>query len=385
MRLTTLFAVAFTLSALAFSTPAGAASQDSQAASDVRTIEITAERYRFVPSEIEVVEGETVRLRIRSVDVAHGFAVPDLGISATVPPGQEVTVEFAADTRGRYPFQCSVFCGPGHTRMGGSVTVLPASADSPVLDSLDTPDPIEPDFSVVSLPTALRLPRNRLAFRIVHRFSRPLDGGAGHGNILEDFFGFDSPALIGLELRYGLAPGLQVGIHRNNTRSVQLFGKYSLLRATGGRGTALDAIVSIEGLDNLREEHSPSFGAILSQRLGSVGAIYVEPMWVENADNEELLHPQVDPFDKKDDDAFVLGLGARVRVLETVSIVAELLPRLSGFDQGKEYVSVGIEKQAGGHVFQVNFSNSVGTTPAQLAQGGSSNWFVGFNISRRFY
>ena len=80
----------------------------------------------------------------------------------------------------------------------------------------------------------------------------------------------------------------------------------------------------------------------------------------------------------------MLGLGARVRVLDTVSVVAEVLPRLYGFDQGEEYVSVGVEKQAGGHVFQLNVSNSIGTTPVQLAQGASQDWFIGFNITGGF-
>ena len=46
-----------------------------------------------------------------------------------------------------------------------------------------------------------------------------------------------------------------------------------------------------------------------------------------------------------------------------------------------------LEKLVGGHVFQVNFSNSVGTTLSQVARGGTSNddWYLGFNISRKFW
>ncbi|NIQ94614.1 MAG: hypothetical protein GWN87_10650, partial [Desulfuromonadales bacterium] len=68
------------------------------------------------------------------------------------------------------------------------------------------------------------------------RFSRPLAGGDAYGNLLEDLFGFDSPALIGLELRYGLAPGLQIGVHRNNTRNIQIFGKYNVLSSPAHGG-----------------------------------------------------------------------------------------------------------------------------------------------------
>ena len=50
-------------------------------------------------------------------------------------------------------------------------------------------------------------------------------------------------------------------------------------------------------------------------------------------------------------------------------------------------MTFGLEKLVGGHVFQVNFSNSVGTTLSQVAQGGTSNddWYLGFNISRKFW
>ncbi len=47
----------------------------------------------------------------------------------------------------------------------------------------------------------------------------------------------------------------------------------------------------------------------------------------------------------------------------------------------------GIEKRAGGHTFQMNFSNGIGTTFAQIARGGSGrdDWYIGFNISRKFF
>ncbi len=51
-------------------------------------------------------------------------------------------------------------------------------------------------------------------------------------------------------------------------------------------------------------------------------------------------------------------------------------------------MSFAIEKQLGGHAFQINFSNAIGTTPAQVARaqdGQVQGWFIGFNLSRKFY
>lgn len=361
-----------------------------QSAADVsRTIEITAEQFRFVPSQVEVLEGERVRLTIRSIDVVHGIEIPAFGISERLAAGQVVEVEFTAAAPGRYPFACSVFCGTGHGAMTGAIVVLSASdqASEAAEEGAAGPavSPLEPDFSLVSLPTSLALPRHRFAFRLVHRFSRPLDGGSGHGNLLEDLFGFDSPALIGLELKYGLAPGLQVGIHRNNTRNTQIFGKYNILRSPSHGGAAVDAFVSVEGLNNFREEYSTTVGGIVSRRFADRLAVYLEPMWSSNTNKPGLLHPQPDAFSVSDQHSFVLGIGTRVQLLDTVTVTGEFLPRLAGFSQGDEYVAFGVEKIVGGHVFQLNFSNSIGVTPVQLAQGASDDWFIGFNITRRLY
>src|SRR5262245_38406235 len=73
----------------------------------------------------------------------------------------------------------------------------------------------QPDFVVVNLPTTLRVPKFKSAFRVTHRFGRPLGQGS-FGDLTEDLFGLDSGAQIGLEYRFGLMRGLQVGLHRTS-------------------------------------------------------------------------------------------------------------------------------------------------------------------------
>ena len=114
--------------------------------------------------------------------------------------------------------------------------------------------------------------------------------------------------------------------------------------------------------------------------------MYVEPTWVGNVNTPGRFHPPADDGVTDDDDAFMVGLGARLRVRPTVYLVGEYVPRISGFDLGSHHASFAIEKRVGGHSFQINFSNSLGTTPAQIAQGASKDdWFIGFNIARKFY
>src|SRR5712692_6362710 len=67
----------------------------------------------------------------------------------------------------------------------------------------------EPDFTLVALPTALRVPKFKSAFRVTHRFTRPL-GAGDFGDLAADFFGIDSGARIGLEYRFGIVPNGQI-------------------------------------------------------------------------------------------------------------------------------------------------------------------------------
>ena len=95
----------------------------------------------------------------------------------------------------------------------------------------------QPDFMVVTLPTTLRLPRFKSAFRVTHRFTRPL-GQGDFGNLAEDFFGLDTGAVIGLEYRFGLARGWQAGIYRTSDRTIELFTQYNVWGQANQAGRA---------------------------------------------------------------------------------------------------------------------------------------------------
>jgi hypothetical protein len=255
-------------------------------------------------------------------------------------------------------------------------------------------DPSEPDFTVVDMPTNARLPKHRLAFRLTHRFARPL-GEGDFGDLASDFFGFDGGAQIGLGLRFGLFRGTQLGIYRTSDRTILLHAQQELLRE-GGSPVGLSLVAGVEGLNNFglsepppdgaRHEFSPSAGLLVSRRLGSHGAVYVEALWVGNT----RISPSAPGTD---DGSFLLGLGARLRVTKGMSLVGEVHPRLAGYagDLGSgdadSLATFGVEWTVGGHAFQINFSNALGTTPAQVARGaqGVEGWFIGFNLSRKFY
>lgn len=240
-------------------------------------------------------------------------------------------------------------------------------------------DPLQPDFSLTALPTTLRMPRNKFAFRVTHRFTRPL-GEGDLGDLLRDAFGFDASAQIGLELRYGLTPGTQVVVHRTSDRTIEIFGQHSFFAERTGAPIGLDAIVGIEGDNNLRQQRRGVVGALVSRNVARFAALYAEPIWVSNTNAIDLPGT--------DNDTLLLGLGARLRVRPSLYLLGEITPRLAGYDPGVDQVSFGVEGRAGGHLFQINFSNGWGTTFGQLASRGgitNDNWYIGFNIARKFF
>ncbi len=240
-------------------------------------------------------------------------------------------------------------------------------------------DPSQPDFTVINMPTTLQLPKYRSAFRLTHRFARPL-GQGDFGDLAGDLFGFDSGAQIGLEFRVSLLSKSQVGIYRTSDKTIEFFGQYSVYQEGTNAPVSIDALASVEGINNFQDSYSPALGAVVSKRLGTHGAVYAMLQWVNNTN--PLPSEVVD-----DNSTFLLGLGARIRIRPTVYVVGEFQPRVAGHAPGVHYGSFGLEKRAGGHVFQLNVSNSIGTTPGQIARGGydASDWYIGFNLSRKFF
>lgn len=244
-------------------------------------------------------------------------------------------------------------------------------------------DPVEPDFVVVNLPTQARMPRGGWAFRVTHRFSRPLGDGS-LGDLAKDFFGFDSGGLIGLELRYGIARGTQAGIQRTSDRTVQLFGQRDVRRAED-QPVGLAMFAALEGRDNFTEDYSPGVGVVVSRRLGERGGAYAMPAVVAH-----LVTPGL-ASGSDSTTALVVGLGVRFRFSENGALLFETTPRLNSPEDTtgvpfRHPVSFGVERTLGGHAFQLNVSNSFGTTLGQMARGGApSGWFIGFNIARKFY
>jgi hypothetical protein len=284
----------------------------------------------------------------------------------------------------------------------------PSSAIDP-RDAADRqPSLVEPDFTTINLPSTLRLPRYKSAFRLTHRFTRTISRGT-FGEVASDLFGLDGGSFVGLEYRFGLMRGLQAGIYRTSDKTIQFFGQYDFVRQSETIPFTIDAVASIEGLNNFHKgdvvaeedsEYATALAALLSRTIGDRAAFYLQPSFVMHANVystagclEHIEHGHDVPGCADattlgvESNTLMVGLSSRVRITSSVYVVGSWAPRASGFRPGVSLKTFGVEKRLGGHMFQINVSNSLGTTMAQMARGASndSDWFLGFNLSRRFF
>ena len=71
---------------------------------------------------------------------------------------------------------------------GAAAAQNPTPPTAPADDVDLDPNLSQPDFTIVNLPTTVRLPRFKSAFRVTHRFTRPL-GQGDFGDLTEDLSG----------------------------------------------------------------------------------------------------------------------------------------------------------------------------------------------------
>jgi hypothetical protein len=237
--------------------------------------------------------------------------------------------------------------------------------------------PLQPDFTLINLPTTLPLPTHKSNFRLTHRFNGNLRLG-GFGTQAGNLFGLDEGATVGFEYRFAVAKHLELAAYRTTfNRSTQFYGKYDAFHQNARTPVGFSTILSVEGTNNFRGQYAPAIGASMSRDVANVTALYVVPMWVHNsAAATDVIRETV-----------MVGLGASVRVRPTLFLVAEVTPRVGGYVGGDPEYGFGLSKRVGGHVFDLTFTNTTqGTTFAQMARGGFPNsLYLGFNLARKFF
>ncbi len=260
------------------------------------------------------------------------------------------------------------------------LTVLLALTAAPARAQSDDDDaklrPAEPDFSLINLPTTLPLPKHASDFHLTHRFGLDLTS-VDFGEAASNLFGLDNGASIGLEYRFGVIKHLEAIVLRTSlSKTFQFTGKYDGWHQDEKMPVGISVIAAVEGENNFQENYSGSFGVVVSRVMFQDRlALYANPMYVTNTGTGGAAN----------ENTGFLGLGARVRFLESTYGVFEATPRIGGYViQDAEY-AFSIEKRVGAHVFSLVFQNGGGTTFRQISHGGPGGLYMGFNLTRKFF
>ncbi len=108
---------------------------------ETKTFDIRARQYAYDPPIINVDRGDSVYIKLSSLDVVHGFYLEGYGIDAEIfpmrplirlrDPGQKdgfrdvEKIAFRADKVGKFRYRCSHTCGYLHPFMQGEFVVGP--------------------------------------------------------------------------------------------------------------------------------------------------------------------------------------------------------------------------------------------------------------------
>jgi cytochrome c oxidase subunit II len=90
-----------------------------------REINLTARRYEFSQTRIDVTQDDVIRITLVAEDIPHSFTVDAYRIAKRAAPGKPITFEFRADKAGTFPFYCNLTIDDGCRTMRGELVVAP--------------------------------------------------------------------------------------------------------------------------------------------------------------------------------------------------------------------------------------------------------------------
>jgi len=218
-----------------------------------------------------------------------------------------------------------------------------------------------------------------------HRFGA-IKGGIG------SLFGLDY-ANTKIEVLYGLLSEVQVGFSRESfKKTYNLHVKYGIKKQTEKFPVSIVGYNSINLDTSLDENVYPNLN--YNERYVYISQLLVSRRFSDNFSLQ--LSPSVIKHNflttqAKTDYNYVLNTGSRLKISKRSSFNIDYsyhLNRLKNSSE-KNVLSVGVDMETGGHVFQLLFSNTQASDEAGVLTGAEGDWlkgdvFFGFNILRVF-
>lgn len=226
-----------------------------------------------------------------------------------------------------------------------------------------------------------------LDFRILHRFG-PVNQG------VEQFFGFDQ-ASMRMGFDYGLTKNLTIGIGRTTfKKELDGFIKFRPIWQTKGPGGSPVSVVLVAGMSiQTLKNTDPSKTVTFNSRVGYyyqaiVGRKFTNRFTLQLSPT--LVHRN-EVVSADENDVYAVGVGGRYKITRSLAFVVDYFYVANGLPHsaGTNPLSVGVDIETGGHVFQLHFSNTSGMNERAFITETVNKWgkgdiMFGFNLSRVF-
>ena len=268
-----------------------------------------------------------------------------------------------------------------------------ANAQDDLLNEIDT-DSFQNQYSfatfkglkIVNFESTKLVAKKEFTLVIAHRFGSIENG-------FDTFFGLDD-AVTRINFIYGLSDGFNISISRSSYQKIYESAiKYRITRQqnnsfpftiVGYNSILINTALEKDNLPKLEFKH----------RLGYTVQLLVARKVNDNLSLElapTFFHDNFVIDDNQDNSQFALGFGGRYKLGKRWSLNADYGWHLNRAKNSvfKNPLSIGLDLETGGHVFQMHFTNAqpmntngfLGQATGNCSDG---NIYFGFNLSRVF-
>ncbi|WP_337966548.1 DUF5777 family beta-barrel protein [uncultured Flavobacterium sp.] len=238
-------------------------------------------------------------------------------------------------------------------------------------------------LQLVTLQTTKMAGKKEFYFVVSHRFGSVKDG-------FDSFFGLDN-ATTKLGGIYGVTDWLSVSLSRHTLNKMYETGlKYRMARQSDNFPVDIVGYSVADINTFLEKEQYPRLEfkdrmtyvqqLLISRKIGQKLSLELVPSFV----HKNLYNPDIER-----DNQFSFGGGGRYKITKRLSVNLEYMHNFDKPEFYKNPLSVGLDVETGGHVFQLIFTNSQSMSESGYLTNASGNWgkgdfFFGFNLYRVF-
>lgn len=238
-------------------------------------------------------------------------------------------------------------------------------------------------LQIVTLQTTKMPAKKEVYFVVSHRFGTVKDG-------LSEFFGLDQ-ATTKIGGVYGVTDWLSVSASRHTLLKVYEAGlKYRVARQSADFPVDIVGYNTIDINSLFKKEDYPKIEfsdrltyitqVLISRKVSEKLSLQLVPSYI----HKNLYNPAIE-----NNNQFSMGAGGRMKLTKRLSVNVEYM---HNFDKPGFYtnpLSVGLDVETGGHIFQLLFTNSQAMTEGGYVTNAAGDWgkgdfFFGFNLYRVF-